>query len=516
MTDDTDSIDQLFFKYADQFSSILLVLDKDGYIEHINSTMVGVLDDPPDQFIGKNWFTDCVPGHAYDKAITIFAALKQSVNKQIELHIYPILCVKQQEHVISWHSITRYNDNKQVVGIWMAGFTVKPNDLIAYEEELSSKRKILTAQAILDNAVEGIITIDPQGLIISFNHAAETLFGYNGDETIGNNIKMLMPAPYKQEHDHYLHNYRTTGHKKIIGIGREVLGLRKNGSQFPMELSVAEVKVDGERSFVGIVRDISERKQAQEQLEIREQELQQIRNRMAHMDRLNVMGEMATGIAHELNQPLTAIATYAQASSRLLDTTIKNTDDLSHSLNQINEQAQRAGEVIRRLRAMVTKQVHSRQRVNLRELILEAIELSKTDSRTQNISIEASFTDIEVIVEIDSVQIQQVILNLIRNALDAMEDANMKKNKHLIIKVEKNTEFVHIAIIDNGPGLQNIDASDIFNPFTSTKKHGMGIGLAICRSIIIAHEGNLQFNSENKTGTEFYFTLPILPILEDK
>jgi two-component system sensor kinase FixL len=320
---------------------------------------------------------------------------------------------------------------------------------------------------------------------------------------------MLMPPPYQEEHDRYLHNYLTTGHKKIIGIGREVAGLHKNGSQFPMELSVAEVHVESEQSFIGIIRDITERKQAEEQLRLRDQELQLIRDRMAHMDRLNVMGEMASGIAHELNQPLTAIATYAQASSRLLDMPLNNKDDLTHSLIQINEQAQRAGEVIRRLRAMITKQAPSRQRVDLKALILEAIELAKNDNRMKSIVTKTHFLDKSLTVEIDSIQIQQVILNLIRNAIDAIDANTVEQNKQIIIKTEQNDDLTRIAVIDSGPGLMNINTEEAFNPFASTKAHGMGMGLAISQSIVLAHEGTIGFNTDNKHGTEFYFTLPL-------
>jgi len=505
MRKNIESIEQLFFNYAKQFSAILVVLDNNGYIQHINSNLLGVFKDPLDQLIGVNWFTQCVPEHAYDKAITIFNTFKKSTTNKVDHYICPILGINKQEQVISWHSIPQLDDNQPLEGIWMAGFEIEPGDQIAYKKEHSLKQKIITAQTILDHVIEGIITIDTQGSITSFNNAAKILFGYTVDEVIGNDISVLMPSAYQSEY-HF-----ETEHKKNIGLDYETIGLHKNGSQFPIELSITEINVDDEKSFVGIVRDISERKKAQEKLELREQELQQIRDRMAHMDRLNVLGEMATGIAHELNQPLTAIATYAQASSRLLDASIKNTDDLTHALNQINEQAQKAGEVIRRLRAMVTIQVGARQCVSLSELILEAIELAKTDSRSQDITMKTFFPDETLTVEIDSVQIQQVILNLIRNALDAIEESPSEKNNHISIKIERDDRVARITIIDNGLGLQGIDKREVFHPFSSTKNHGMGMGmgLAICRSIIKAHEGKLELNSENKTGTEFYFTLPL-------
>ncbi|ODS24244.1 hypothetical protein AB835_04865 [Candidatus Endobugula sertula] len=376
---------------------------------------------------------------------------------------------------------------------------------------MALQRVTANAQVVLDNAVEAIIRICPQGKVLTFNKSAETMFGYTTKEVLGKSINLLMPTPDREQHDQYIKHYLKTGDKKIIGIDREVLGLRKDGTIFPMELSVSETKIENEHSFTGIIRDISERKDAEEKLRLRDQELQEIRHRIAHMDRLNVMGEMATGIAHELNQPLTAIATYAQASNRLLNNTLKNTNDLSHALMQINEQAQRAGKIIRRLRSIITRQQQVYQRTNINILILETIELTHMDSKIKDITIETQFFTPMPDVELDTIQIQQVLLNLIRNAADAMKHHHetQTKNKKIIIRTVVESHVLRVEVIDNGPGIPSAEKSEIFNPFFTTKNDGMGMGLAICRSILTAHGGELDVNINNKEGTEFYFTLPI-------
>ncbi|NJN06213.1 MAG: PAS domain S-box protein, partial [Rhodobacteraceae bacterium] len=188
--------------------------------------------------------------------------------------------------------------------------------------------------------------INARGTIEMFNQAAESIFGHAAAEVIGRNVSVLMPSPYREEHDGYINNYLTTGKRKIIGIGREVSGLRADGSVFPMELSVGRFEVNGNQLFIGMVRDITERRKI-------EKTLQDHRNRLAHVGRITSMGEMASGIAHEINQPLTAIATYAQVGRRLLDADPVDPEKIADLLQQIGKQALRAGEVIKRLRGFI-------------------------------------------------------------------------------------------------------------------------------------------------------------------
>jgi two-component system sensor kinase FixL len=354
--------------------------------------------------------------------------------------------------------------------------------------------------ALLDAAVDAIIVINWKGEIETFNQAARQMFGYRGDEVIGKNVNRLMPAPYAENHDQYLHNYLESRIPRIIGIGRQVQARRKDGEIFPIELSVGEVLKQQKPHFVGIIRDISDRMRA-------EQEAHEIRERLAHITRLGVMGEMASGIAHEINQPLTAITNYAQASVRLLQNNAADTGEFIEILGKISQQAQRAGEVIRRLRSFIRKRESHREAVNIRQLILDTLAMTETDTRMLNCTTRVSLDDSYPKIVADGVQIQQVILNLIRNALDAMEDIN-RPEIYIGVKTLIKEGMLEIEITDNGPGLPPERETELFKPFFTTKTSGMGMGLAISQTIINSHGGRLWFTRTESGGSNFHFTLP--------
>lgn len=360
------------------------------------------------------------------------------------------------------------------------------------------------AQAVLDTAAEGIITIDRHGIIQSFNQAAERIFGYLAKEVIGANVACLMPQPYRSEHDHYIRHYLDTGEKKIIGIGRRVTGRRKEGRTFPMELAVSEVIAGGERHFTGIVRDVSEQVEAEE-------EARQHRERLAHFDRVSTMGEMASGIAHEINQPLTAISSYAHACYRLIENSTADTADLLAVLDKISAQALRAGEVIHNLRRFVKKRESQRELCDLNKLVRSAVALAETDAREHNFVIETAFSDNTLPVIVDMIQIQQVVINLIRNAVEAMANV-AAPNDVVTVNVstaQDDPTTAQVAVQDKGVGVTEAHADKLFDPFFTTKETGTGIGLAISRTIITAHGGRLWFEHNPDSGVTMHFTLPL-------
>ncbi len=355
-------------------------------------------------------------------------------------------------------------------------------------------------RAILQTAVEGIITIDVAGTVQCFNAAAEAMFGYNADEVIGKNVRMLMSQPDRDAHDNYLQRYLQTGDRRIIGIGREVVGERKDGTRFPMDLSVAEVNVDGDTSFTGIVRDMSERHELQRAIREREEQL-------AHFDRLDIMGEMAAGIAHEINQPLTAIAAFAQAASRLLRAGQVDSESILDVFDQIVKQAERAGDVIRRLRSLIKKTKTDTRIIVIAELFEDTLRLVRMDRRAQDVVITTELDADVPQVEIDVIQIQQVLLNLIRNALDAIVSSHGEGRILMRAALDSRGDVV-ISIEDNGPGFCTEVADQIGHPFYTTKESGLGLGLSISRSIVTAHGGRLWFESAAETGACFHFSIP--------
>ena len=358
-------------------------------------------------------------------------------------------------------------------------------------------------KALLDAAVDAIIVIDHRGRIETFNAAAEVIFGFSAQEVLGENVSLLMPEPYRSEHDSYIRNYLETGNARIIGLGREAQGKRKSGAVFPIDLSVGEIPTDEQPKFVGIVRDITERKRS-------EVEVHQTRERLAQFGRLSTLGEMAASLAHELNQPLTAIATYTEACQRLIESGHSDDDEILATLKKCDAQAQRAGDVIRRLRQFVQKRELGRQEVSCEELIRDLAALAEVDARNNGIPLTIDVAEGLPKIMVDAVQIQQVILNLIRNGIDAMMNMD-HYDEGISVSVSKfENNQVKLVVTDHGSGITKEADEKIFQPFFTTKPSGMGLGLAICRSIIESHGGVLSFTKNPSGGTTFYFTLPVI------
>ena len=368
---------------------------------------------------------------------------------------------------------------------------------------IDPSRAVPEWKALLDAAVDAIVVIDHKGRIETFNAAAEVMFGFSAEEVYGKNVSLLMPEPYKSKHDEYIRTYLDTGNARIIGIGREAKGRQKGGSVFPIDLSVGEIPAKGQPKFVGIIRDATKRKRSEE-------EIHQTRERLAQFGRLSTLGEMAASLAHELNQPLTAIATYTQACQRLIESGQSDDDEILAILKKCDSQAQRAGEVIRRLRQFVKKRELGRRETNCDDIMHDLAALAEVDARDNGIALTIDVAGGLPNVMVDTVQIQQVILNLIRNGIDAMMDTD-HVDEGISVSVDKfKKDQVKITVTDHGSGMTKEAEKNIFQPFFTTKSSGMGLGLAICRSIIESHGGVLSFDKNQSGGTTFYFTLPAI------
>jgi two-component system sensor kinase FixL len=328
------------------------------------------------------------------------------------------------------------------------------------------------------------------------------LFGYAETEAVGSNVSILMPSPYREQHDQYLIRYFQTNEARVIGKGRVVVGLRRDGSTFPMELAIGEMNAGGTRSFTGFVRDLTERQETQ-------QRLQELQAELIHMSRFTAMGEMASTLAHELNQPLTAIASYLNGSRRLLD----NTDTVQNlmlrdAIDRAADQALRAGQIIRRLRQFVSRGESERHVENLSKLIEEASALALVGIKEAGVRVGFYFDPRIDFVLADKIQVQQVLLNLMRNAIEAMQEV---ADRHLSVSTAPMpNDMVEIRVTDTGPGIAPEIASQLFQPFVTTKAHGMGVGLSISRTIIEAHGGNLWAEPNPDGGTIFRMTLKAL------
>ena len=354
-------------------------------------------------------------------------------------------------------------------------------------------------RSILETVPDAMVVIDEGGRIISFSKAAEKLFGFAEAELLGENVSALMPSPDRERHDGYLQRYLETGERTIIGIGRLVTGRRRDGTTFPMELSVGEATIGEERIFTGFIRDLTERQEAEKRLHTLQDEL-------AHVSRVTAMGTLATSIAHELNQPLTAIANYVETASDMLKTPDEQTIALvREALDECAREAVRAGQIVRRLRDYISRGDTERQIVPLTRLVNEASALALVSVGAQSLDVSVTMPENDEVF-VDRVQIQQVLLNLIRNAAEAMRDKS--RGRLSIGAIRREEGFIEVIVSDSGPGLDPEVAKRLFEPFQSTNKDGMGVGLSISRAIIEAHEGRIWADASPFGGAAFHFTLP--------
>ncbi|MDR3416509.1 MAG: PAS domain S-box protein [Nevskia sp.] len=386
----------------------------------------------------------------------------------------------------------------------MGAIVVTGYDLGAVRRVQGEAREMLDRyQSILDTAVDGILTIGEDGLIKSFNRAAERIFGYRAVEVLGRNVSMLMPQPYRAEHDDYLHNYLNSRRKKIIGLGREVEGLRKDGTVFPLELSVGEVTVSGGHVFTGIIRDITDRKQV-------ESEARRHQDDLAHLARVHSMGDLAAGLAHEINQPLTAILGHARAWVRMLDAGNPDLISLRDSMEKIAHQGERAAEVIRRLRKYVERGEMERQPSDLSASVSEALDLLQHELKVEGVHVMVKSPAGQPEILIDRVQIEQVLVNLVRNAIQAMTEAHIPSPELELVTVVTETPCgVCVSVRDNGPGFGATAPDQLFAPFFTTKQDGLGQGLSSCRRIVDAHGGRIWAEPNRPRGAVFSLWLPL-------
>ncbi len=481
--------------------------------------------------------------------------------------------------------------------------------------------------AIFESSIDGIIAIDGEGRILLYNPAAERIFGYAAGEVTGRDVSCLMPSPDRELHHRYIRNYLETGEARIIGIGREVRGQRKDGSTFPMELAVGEANIDGERCFVGVIRDISGRKRAEtalrrehdfitsvldtvgaivvvldssgrivlfnraceqmtgyqaeemvgrpvwdvlllpeelpalrkvfgeltaghfpnhyrnawltragerriidwtntalldekghvanvvatgidvtERIES-ERRLQELQSELAHVSRLSEIGQMTSILAHEVNQPLTAISSYLQAARRLLAagepaTLARTAEIIDNALGQVG----RMMEIVGRLSGFVKKSDREWRAQNIATLIEEASALALIGAGERGIRVQRQAPGGLPEVLANKLEIQQVVVNLVRNAIEAMEGSE-RRELTLATRLA-DPETVTVSVIDTGPGVPEEMAERLFQPFTTTKAQGMGLGLSICRTIIERHGGKIWAERNPAGGSIFAFTLP--------
>ena len=356
-------------------------------------------------------------------------------------------------------------------------------------------------QALLDAAVDGVILIDHLGRIQSFSPSAEQLFGYRVQEVLGQNVSVLMTDQDRMAHDGYLARYLATRAPHILGTGREVSARRKDGSVFPAFLSVGIVRQAEPPRFVGFVQDRTLQHRADEQA-------RRLQERLWHVSRLATVGETAAGIAHEMNQPLAAIANYAQACERLLGRPDPDLEEVRAALREIAGQAVRAGEIIRRLRGLARPQRGPREPADINTLVTELTDLVKSDAVAGHVRYRLELGERLPMVEIHATQIQQVVLNLVHNAIEALKETPDKERELIVRTSRADDGDLEISVCDTGPGVPATLIPQLFEPFSTSKPDGTGLGLAISRTIVAQHDGTLSYRANVPSGACFVLRLP--------
>ncbi|WP_262271874.1 PAS domain S-box protein [Microvirga yunnanensis] len=376
---------------------------------------------------------------------------------------------------------------------------------VAAEEALRSSednllRQTAHLQSILATVPDAMIVADDRSIITSFSATAVKMFGYQPEEVIGTSVKFLMPLPYRENHDGFISRYRQTGERRITESGRVLVAQRKDGSTFPMEVHLGEMQSGGARYFTAFIRDLTDRQHT-------EKRMQELQSELAYMSRLTAMGEMASTLAHEVNQPLTAITGYLKGCGMILSRMEgEHVAMLRHGLDEAAEEALRAGEVIRQLRAFVGRGETDQAIESLQKLIEEAGALALVGAKDKGIKVEFDLPVRSPKVIVSRVQIQQVLLNLVRNAMEAMQGVE-RRNLQIRAELVSDGTMAQISIKDTGTGIAPAILEKLFTPFTTTKQTGMGVGLSICRTIIEAHGGKIWADSTSGDGTTFHFTL---------
>jgi two-component system sensor kinase FixL len=428
----------------------------------------------------KTHFVEALKGNGTrpDAPLLVELCALDDTNRMIECHLAPLRDIEGH-----------------IAAVMVTGIDMSEREQLA--TDATDHNALLSA--ILSTVPDAMVVINETGQITSFSAAAQRLFAYTEDETLGHNVEMLMPEPHRSAHDGYIQRYLETGEKRIIGIGRLVEGQRKDGSVFPMELSIGEARTGDHRAFTGFIRDLTEKFESEARFE-------ELQAELVHTSRLSAVGTLASALAHELNQPLTAIANYMAASRDLIDDYTPETAALlRHALDESNKEALRAGQIVRRLRDFVAKGEIDTQILTLGKLINDATTLGLVGAREKGVSWSIEIEpDIDNVLA-DRVQIQQVMVNLMRNAIEAMDDTPVKQ---LAVRARLlDHEHVEISVADTGHGVPDNFINQLFQPFISTKAKGMGLGLSICRTIVEAHGGHLSVEPDMSGGTIFKFTL---------
>jgi PAS domain S-box-containing protein len=372
------------------------------------------------------------------------------------------------------------------------------------EEERERLRQ--AQRVVVETANDAVVSADESGTIQFANAATMRVFGYDPKELIGKPLTVLMPESMRKLHENGFRRYLATGQRHINWQGTELTGLRKNGQEFPVEVSFGELTMDGRRVFTGFIRDISERKQAEEQRE----KLRRAQADLAHINRVSTMGELTASLGHEIKQPISAAMTDAQTCIRWLACERPEVAEAREAASRLIKDVTRANEIIGRIGSLFKKHVPKRELIDVNELIREMMGLMRSEASRYSISIRSELADGLPQIMADRVGLQQVLMNLMLNGVEAMKDMTAPGTLTIVSRRSEDGELA-VSILDTGVGVPPEQVDKIFSAFVTSKPLGTGMGLPISRSIIESHGGRLWATPNTGPGATFHFVLPIEP-----
>ena len=471
---------ELAQKCLDVAGVIFLALNADQTVGLINKEGCQVLESSEEEIVGKNWFDCFIPDEGREEVRQVYRKLMAGETDGVEHFENSVLTRSGRERLIAWHNTLLTDKSGRVTGTLSSGEDITQRK--ESEEALRSREAEL--QAIVDTAVDGIITIDDRGIIRSFNSAASRLFGYRSEEVIGRSVNRLIPEPDRKQHRKYIRDYLTTQEPKIIGIGREVFARRSDGTSFPIYLAVSEMRLGDKVLFTGIVHDLTDFKKMQEQV--------------LQAQHLAAIGEMAATVAHEIKNPLAAIS----GAIQILRETLEEDDSRHGVMGEVLDQVQRLNNTVRDLLMFSKPWQPSKRTCDLRDLVQQ---ISKTAQEQHPFEkIRFSFGgDRDVNARVDPSLFEQVVWNLLHNSAQATTGPGQ-----ISFFFTRKPDAAQIEIIDTGSGIPPDLQERLFRPFFTTKAHGTGLGLAICKKIMDGHNGTIEISSQPGKGTVAILQFP--------
>jgi two-component system sensor kinase FixL len=369
--------------------------------------------------------------------------------------------------------------------------------LVDFTERKRTEEKF---ESVVEAAPYAMLVVKPDGRVFFANRQAEVVFGYSREELVGMPVETLVPVRHREAHLGHRNIYASDPRTRSMGIGRDLFGLRKNGVEIPVEIALNPIQSEDEILTIASVIDISERRRLEREATMQREEL-------AHLSRVALLAELSGSLAHELNQPLTAILSNAQAAVRFMNHTPPNLEEVRESLVNIIDSDKRAGDVIRKLRVMLRKDAVEMAALDMSDVVVDVLRIIRSDLLNSNVEIVLDLSESLPSIDGDRVQMQQVVLNLIMNGRDAMRDTPSGREIRLSTHPSPDGG-VEVEVSDVGKGIPEADIDRIFEPFVSTKQDGMGLGLAICSTIVQAHQGRLWATNNAGPGATLHIWLP--------